>query len=127
MSTRSNIIVKVRKEDIGKYVMFSKKRLGVELSDWDIYGDTSEKEKAVPVKLRKNYIGVYCHCDGYPDGLGKVLLEKFNSYDSVLNLVAGGSCSSVWFDMVRRYANRKGEAWKHIQPPTTSNLSVCCG
>ena len=127
MSIRCNIILKVKKEDIGKYVMFSKKKLNIPLSDWSSYCENVRKDMAVPIKLNKEYIGIYCHFYGYPKGIGKVLQEKFNDYDSVLNLISGGFCSSIWYDNVRRYANRQGETWKHIKPVQMDKLDVVAG
>lgn len=116
MSTRSNIIIKVKPEDIGKTISFDKKKLPhpVELSDWD-EGQKSD-EFSEPVKIEKDYLCIYCHWDGYPSGIGAALLENFNDYDSVLNLIAGGSCSYVETKSVKHYANRLGEEWKYLKP-----------
>lgn len=117
MSTRSAIILKVRKEDLGKKVKFDKKKLPIPLNNWkEKYGDESAKEKSKEITLLHDYIGIYCHWDGELDGVGTVLKEYFTDYDSILNLIAGGDCSSIWYDGVKHYANRKGEEWKYIKP-----------
>ena len=117
MSTRSAIILKVRKEDLGKKVKFDKKKLPIPLKNWkDEWGDESAKEKSKEITLSHEYIGIYCHWDGDLDGVGAVLKEYFTDYDAVLNLIAGGDCSSIWYDGVKHYANRKGEEWKYIAP-----------
>ena len=38
---------------------------------------------------------VYCHYDGYLDGVGKTLLENYNDFDSVMDLVGFGDMSSL--------------------------------
>lgn len=116
MSTRSSIIIKVRKEDIGKFKKFDPSLLPVKLSNWDCYGEQISKEMSRKVKLTKPYIGIYCHSDGYPDGVGRVLKSTFPTYEQALNLVVGGDCSVVWDDEVRHYANRSGEDWKWVKP-----------
>jgi len=118
MSTRCAIIIKVKDEDLGKIKKFDKDKLpkGVKLSEWNCYGDEIGDETSKGVKLTKPYIGIYCHSDGYLDGVGKVLKEVFNDYEAALNLVVGGFCSVVWYDEVRHYANRKCEEWGYIKP-----------
>lgn len=113
MSIRSAIIIKVRPEDIGKKMKFDPSKLPVSLDKW--YYDTS-RDKSKEIVIEKEYIGIYCHSDGYPTGVGNALKEKFNDYDTILNLIIGGACSYVWFDGVRRYADRKGERWNYLQP-----------
>lgn len=117
MSTRSAIILKVRKEDLGKTVKFDKKKLPIPLKNWkEKWSDESVKEKSKEVTLSHEYIGIYCHWDGYLEGVGVALKEYFTDYDAILNLIAGGDCSSIWYDGVKHYANRKGEEWKYIKP-----------
>ena len=117
MSTRSAIIIKVKREDIGKVVKFDKAKLPTKLSEWTCYSEKEVgKEISEEVTLDKPYIGVYCHSDGYFDGVGKVLKELYTDYDKVLNLIVGGDCSVVWYDETRHYANRNGEDWDWIKP-----------
>lgn len=114
MGTHSAIILKVRKEDIGKKVKFSAKKLPKEtpLEDWVDDG----KEFSEEVELKGEYIGIYCHWDGYTEGVGNALRNHFNDYDTILNLIVGGFCSAIGEDGVRHYANRNGEEWKWIEP-----------
>ena len=121
MSTNSTIIVKVRKNDVGKEMKFSKDKLPCSLEKWNGYNDEVDVEKSKHVKLSE-YIGIYCHWDGYESGVGAALKERFNDYDSILNLVLGGFCSSITSDSVRHYANRKGEEWKYIKPTTADSV-----
>lgn len=113
MSTRSCIILKVRKEDMGKILGFRKTALPVPLEGWN-YRDG--KDICKPVKIDKEFIGIYCHWDGYPEGVGAVLKNKFTDYKQVLNLVLGGDCSCIENERVIHYANREGEEWNDIHP-----------
>lgn len=116
MSTRCNIILQVKKEDLGKTIKFDATKLPTPLSEWTCYGNEVGENLCQEVTLKKPFIGIYCHSDGYPDGVGRVLLEKYTDYDTILNLIAGGFCSFVWFDEVRHYANRDKEGWEYIHP-----------
>ena len=122
MSTRSCIIVKVRKEDIGKEIKFNESLLPVPLDSWQekdregkVWRDETGKDLCQPVEIKDLYIGIYCHWDGYPSGVGADLKEHFKDYNSVLNLIVGGSCSALGSN-VRHYANRKGERWEYLVP-----------
>jgi hypothetical protein len=117
MSTRSVIIVKVRKEDIGKEMKFNEALLPIPLNNWD-YEERRETVESLcePVVINEQYIGIYCHWDGYPSGVGAVLKEKFLDYHSALNLVIGGACSALDSAYVRHYANREGENWDYLKP-----------
>ena len=51
---------------------------------------------AIIVKVSdKLYKGIYCHWDGYPDGVGKTLKENFNSEEQALAIIALGDCSKI--------------------------------
>lgn len=113
MSTTSMIFIKVKREDIGKAISFDKSQLPVKLSDW-VFDKTRSKCK--PTTIENNYLGVYCHWDGDPTGVGDTLLKLYNGYESIVNLIAGGDCSCIDRQKVRHYANRKGEKWKFIKP-----------
>lgn len=116
MSTRSCIVIKVKESDLNQVKKFNPELLPVKVEGWDCYGETTCAEKSQPVELKGAYIGIYCHSDGYPSGVGAVLKEKFNDYETALNLIIGGDCSSVWFDSVRRYGTRSSEDWDYIFP-----------
>jgi len=40
-------------------------------------------------------VGVYCHFDGYPDGVGKILSEYYTDSQKVDELIALGSLSEL--------------------------------
>lgn len=122
MSTRSCIILKLRKEDIGKKMKFQEGLLPVPLDKWqdkdregNVWRDETGKNLCKPVEINNQYIGIYCHWDGYPEGVGADLKRHFKDYYSVLNLILGGSCSAIGSN-VRHYANRQGEKWEDITP-----------
>lgn len=127
MSTRCAIILKVNDNDINKRRKFSIKKLkksfpDIEIMNWDNYGEQTCNDKCKEVKLNKSYIGIYCHSDGYIDGVGEVLKKNFKNYDDILNLIVGGDCSCVWFDCIRRYANRSTEEWKWLMPKKSNKV-----
>ena len=127
MGTRSNIIIKVKKEDIGRVVKFNARKLPLKRLDWSVYGEEKKREFSQPVTLENEYVGIYCHWDGYPEGVGKVLKDKFNTYEKALNLIAGGWCSSVDYEGVRHYANRNNEDWEYIKPAQMKKPGVVAG
>jgi len=123
MGTRSCIIIKVRKEDIGKVIKFQARALPVKVASWvdkdsegNVWRNETTSSKCKPVEIDSAYIGIYCHWDGYPSGVGAALLNGFHTYDEILNLILGGSCSHIDESDVRHYANRKGEKWDWIKP-----------
>ena len=112
MATRSCIIVKVRNSDIGTSQMYSDEKSKAPANDW---GDGGF-DKCEYVKIEKPFIGVYCHWDGYPSGVGASLKSFADTYERALNLVLGGSISNIEEDEFTHYANRDGEVWSHIEP-----------
>lgn len=118
MSTNANIIVKVKKSDIGLVALYDAKKLDVPESHWDDLFNGIEEN----VKITNEYIGIYCHWDGYIAGVGYALKEHFKTYEKALNLVLGGSCSYIDDDgSIMRYATRKGEKWDSLQPKQSDN------
>lgn len=125
MSTRSCVIIKVRKEDIGTVKSFNKELVKVAEKGWGEY-EQADADKASPVEIKDKYIGIYCHWDGYPDGVGAALKANFNTYEDALNLILGGDCSVISNEYIMRYATRKDEDWKYLQPKqeATTNLML---
>ena len=56
--------------------------------------------------------GVYCHHDGYLDGVGKILQENYTTVDAVQALVDLGSLSSLGedLDVTQAYHRDRGES-----------------
>ena len=49
----------------------------------------------ISVKSGNVYKTVYCHCDGYPEGVGAILLNHYNSQEAAEALIKGGNISSL--------------------------------
>ena len=123
MSTPSRIIIKLRKEDIGRKIKFDPNKLPLPLGNWiyknqngRVWRDERDKEKSREITLKGEYIGIYCHWDGYIEGVGEVLKNCFNDYETALNLIAGGWLSGICSGEVNHYANRMGWKWSDIKP-----------
>jgi hypothetical protein len=105
MSTRSCIIVKVRKEDIGKKLS---------------YGSRNGKCETT---ITKPYIMVYCHWNGHPCDNGRVLLDGYNSYEKALDIMKGGSLSHIEVNECDYYMDwDRKEEWVYNRPIQTDTL-----
>lgn len=111
MSTRSSILVEVPDKYIKRIFRYDSSMFNEE--DWDT--ETCD-EKSEDVSINKKYLGIYCHFDGYPNGVGKELVNNYWDFSKAFNLILGGDCSAILDNRVRRYATREGEKWKYIQP-----------
>lgn len=49
----------------------------------------------ISVKIGNEYRTVYCHWDGYLDGVGKTLLNHYNSLELACELIKGGDMSCL--------------------------------
>lgn len=49
----------------------------------------------INVKVGNSYYGIYCHFDGYPSGVGKTLIENYNTQELAEKLVSLGDIFSV--------------------------------
>ena len=114
MATRSNIRVVLKEEDRNRDMKFNPEMIEIK----NTWGRGQQLETGVWETVNpegKEALIVYHHWDGYPEGVGETLLEKYNDYDSALNLVLGGDISSICGDY-SPYALREGEPWKYIKP-----------
>lgn len=61
--------------------------------------------------------GVYCHFDGYLDGVGRTLIENYTTPQQVLDLVALGSLSTLGSDLgsTVAYHRDRGEELDVVQ------------
>lgn len=108
MSTRSNITVVLRKEDLGKRLAYDhalvKHPFVVPEKDVDYYRDAflykDMPSFTVPGILTPKKKGTaltsYCQNDGYLDGVGEALLKDFPDYGSALNLVLLGDTECIY-------------------------------
>ena len=123
MSTPSRIILKVRKEDIGRKMKFDPTKLPFPLKEWverdengETWLDQRGKDVCEEITLKGEYIGIYCHWDGFEDSVGETLKKYFSDYETALNLLVGGDCSEISSYHVIHYANRNDKAWANIKP-----------
>jgi hypothetical protein len=100
MATRSNIAIILKEED--------KARVFAELNE------RLEKTEDNPFRYgvdNGNVLQIYCHWDGYPEGVGHDLLKDFNSYDKALEMILEGDHSTPY----ESYTS-KGEDWESNRP-----------
>lgn len=79
----------------------------------------------IDVSKSTNFLGIYCHHDGYPSGVGESLRKLFNTYDLALNLILGGDTSSIG-EFVDYYNLFPNEEWKNIQPRQLKEMNSLC-
>lgn len=96
MSIRSTISVKIPTEMIGKVYE-------------NIHGHQ--------VCLEGEYMVIYCHFDGYLDGVGEILQCYYNSFEKAFELILGGDISSIAESPEGcDYYVRRGESWENNKP-----------
>jgi len=124
MGTTSTIILKIREVDKGRKVKFDKKKIPTKFLNWRIVHPIARKvivdqrgeDLCEEVELDGDYIGIYCNWDGDRSGVGEELKSHYYDYETILNLICGGFCSSI-VDGVRHYANKSTtEKWEDIKP-----------
>ena len=59
---------------------------------------------------------IYCHWDGYPDGVGASLQSSYNSYEEALALILGGDLSSLDDSKSFPYSLGEGEDANRCAP-----------
>ena len=119
MATRSTISLKIKETDLGKTMHFDVNNIP--------FGCKYSKEcidKVGDVTPSKSYLTIYHHWDGYPQGVGKTLVERYNTYESVLNLMLGGDASSINGEEIVQYCAWRGESWEHVQPLQQDNVCL---
>lgn len=91
MSTRANIAIVLRDEDLNKDLNFTDYQKSKEIVPADAIKEYDES-----VYSSNKVLQIYCHHDGYISGLGEELFNNFNTYEDVLALVLAGDTS--WVD-----------------------------
>lgn len=99
MATRSNIAIILKEEDKAR-----------------VFAELNERLDEVGGRFRYgvdngNVLQIYCHWDGYPEGVGQDLLDDFNSYDEALKLILEGDHSTPYESYIS-----KGEDWVSNRP-----------
>jgi hypothetical protein len=84
---------------------------------------TMSTNSTISVELpdNKGVKTVYCHWDGYLEGVGATLLNDFNTQEKAEALVALGDLSSV-AGGVEAYHRDRGEAWSAVAPRDTKSV-----
>lgn len=103
MSTRSNIAIILKEEDKAS-----------------VFAELNERLEKAGDRFRYgvdngNVLQIYCHYDGYLNGVGQDLLNDFNSYDAALKLILEGDCSYIEGGVACHYTS-KGEDWASNRP-----------
>lgn len=135
MSTTARVIIKVRKEDIGKTMRFDEKllpsdrSLATKFSPFEKNKRSGRDYKNVSVTLTSPFISILIKWDG--DLVGKELSEHYNTYDKALNLVLAGDISGIVEcdpcnrDGITPYYLR-GMYWGAVQPYQNDSLASHC-
>ena len=108
MATRSNIAIILKEEDKAR-----------------VFAELNERLEEVGGRFRYgvdngNVLQIYCHWDGYPEGVGEDLLRDFNSYDKALKLILEGDHSTPYESYVS-----KGEDWVSNRPDQRTCARRC--
>lgn len=104
MATRSTISLKINESDKGKKFKFDENKLPEGVGYEKDYIDLLSS-----IMIETDYLTIYHHWDGYPDGVGATLLDEFNDYDSILNLMLGGDASTINGNTIVQYTAWRGE------------------
>lgn len=100
MATRSNIAIRVKEEDFEK-----------------VNNMIAEKGGSYKVSNENPYLQIYCHWDGYPDGVGADLRHDFNDYETALNMIIEGDHSTVYESYVSRGEDYISDQPKSVRMP----------
>lgn len=119
MATRSNIVVKVRPEDVG-----TTKKFDLGLLPKGVGYSKEFIDKIGEVELQ-NYMTIYHHWDGYISGLGKQLFNHYNDYQTILNVILGGDASTISSESITQYCAWGDEGWDRVQPKGSENCPNC--
>lgn len=110
MSTRSHIAVILKEEDRGK-----------------TFSCPDNSEYQLQTSKDKDILLIYCHYDGYIDGVGRDLLTNFpevpETYEKLLKYIMEGDRTS--FDT--SYIQLRNESWDEVQPYNTNYNSIIDG
>lgn len=112
MSTRCNIAVVVKESDRKRSLNLINyaEEVGFDLDRINTEGKAVVLEdiydKAITMD-DKAVLQIYCHHDGYPDGVGIELIKHFNTYEEALALVLAGDTSYLENGTTGAYAIRE--------------------
>lgn len=109
MSTRSNIAIKLNEEDINKYAFFKNDKLPKCMQYTSEHDLSNINNNIYKIFVSSPYLMIYCHWDGYPEGVGAALAEHFKTHEDTLNLILGGDISSLYGNKVQHYLIFRGD------------------
>ena len=112
MSTRSMIFVAVNPKDIGKPVIYEP---AVNTAGIKFYEDQEVKQWSIEndIIANRKYISIYCHSDGYPEGIGRTLITFYNDYEKAFNLMGAGAIV---------YLEKISESFMDTPPATSDEI-----
>lgn len=68
-------------------------------------------------------VSIYCHFDGYIEGVGRTLKAHYNDKDKTLNLIEGGDISVLMNTTeTTKYYKDRGDEWDTIKPEVHRSL-----
>lgn len=74
---------------------------------------------------------IYCHWDGYIDGVGFALRDNFGTQELAEAVVALGDCSTIAgaadidaIEAIEAYHRDKGEDWADVKPQTYPTMDA---
>ena len=70
----------------------------------------------VGYKENGTYNIVYVHSDGYFDGVGKTLLDHYDSLEDAKSIVSLGDISVLTYDEIIAYHRDRNEDWEDVKP-----------
>ena len=78
----------------------------------------------ISIKNEDNtYDAVYCHFDGYPDGVGKVLKDNYKTEDIVRELISLGAMSCIKESINEcEFYTKRGEPLQNYKGSSLNNL-----
>ena len=114
MSTRSMIFVAVNPKDIGKLVIYEP---AVNTAGIKFYEDQEVKQWSIEndIIANRKYISIYCHSDGYPEGIGRTLITFYNDYEKAFNLMGAGAIV---------YLEKISESFMDTPPATSDEIII---
>lgn len=109
MATRANIAIILNLEDRNKPLNFMSDRFKEvrPLLEMNLLEEVQEECNFVDVMSPK-VLQIYNHNDGYPDHLGYILREYYNTYEKALALILAGDTSYVDDGKTAAYCIRDG-------------------
>ncbi len=61
---------------------------------------------------------IYCHHDGYLDGVGKMLVENYNKPDKINELIDSGDHTAIYAEPNAGSYVSLGDDWEDVKPCT---------